>query len=156
MFRLPLRGLDLYRTRGQAATVVNLRRRLTRSEAAKQEAESQTNRGRTKFPRDRVQEVRHLATTLTAGLSFDTLFSLILNFARSLSLVQVDSSGFLHITKYVWGMKRSKKKFTAPRNDVFEVLPGTGCWPWCLLDDCFLFCSHSHLACLEKVDISLS
>ena len=46
-------------------------------------------------------EVRHLATTLTAGLSFDTLFSLILNFARSLSLVQVDSSGFLHITKYV-------------------------------------------------------
>ena len=103
MFRLPLQGLDLYRTRGQAAAVVNLRRRLTRSEAAKQEAESQTNRGRTKFPRDRVQEVRHLAATLTAGLSFDTLFSLILNFARSLSLVQVDSSGFLHITKYVWG-----------------------------------------------------
>ena len=82
----------LYRTRGQAATVVNLRRRLTRSEAAKQEAESQTNRGRTKFPRDRVQEVRHLATTLTAGLSFDTLFSLILNFARSLSLVKSGST----------------------------------------------------------------
>ena len=60
MFRLPLRGLDLYRTRGQAATVVNLRRRLTRSEAAKQEAESQTNQRQTRLPRNQ-------ATNLTDG-----------------------------------------------------------------------------------------
>ena len=65
MFRLPLRGLDLYRTCGPVATVVNLRRRLTRSEAAKQEVESQTNKRRTKFPRYQVQEVRHLAINLT-------------------------------------------------------------------------------------------
>ena len=65
MFRFHARELDPYRTLAEAATVVNLRRRLTRSEAAKQEAELQTNKRRTRFPRDRVQEVRHLATNLT-------------------------------------------------------------------------------------------
>ena len=52
MFRFHARELDPYRTLAEAATVVNLRRRLTRSEAAKQEAESQTNRRRTRFPRN--------------------------------------------------------------------------------------------------------
>ena len=65
MFRLPIQGLDLYRTRGQAATVVNLRRRRQRSEAAKQEAESQSNKRRPRFPRHQVKELVHLATKLT-------------------------------------------------------------------------------------------
>ena len=46
--------------------MVNLRRRITSSEAAKQEAEPQSNKRRTRLPRVQVQEVRSLATFLTA------------------------------------------------------------------------------------------
>ena len=65
MFRFPARELDPYRTLAEAATVVSLRRRRTRSEAAKQEAELLTSKRRTKFLQDQVQEVRRLATNLT-------------------------------------------------------------------------------------------
>ena len=67
MFRFHARQLDPYRTLAEAATVVTLRRRRARSEAAKQEAESQSNQRRTRFPRVQVQEVRSLATSLTIG-----------------------------------------------------------------------------------------
>ena len=67
MFRFHARELDRYKTLAEAATVVALRRRRTRSEAAKQEAALLTNKRRTKFPRNQVQEVRRLATNLTVG-----------------------------------------------------------------------------------------
>ena len=54
--QIAVRGLDHYRTRAQAATVVTLRRRRARSEAAKQKAESQTNRRWTRL-------LRYQATT---------------------------------------------------------------------------------------------
>ena len=63
--QIAVRGLDHCRTRAQAAIVVNLRRRITSSEAAKQEAEPQSNKRRTRLPRVQVQEVRSLATSLT-------------------------------------------------------------------------------------------
>ena len=68
MFRFPARELDPYRTLAEAATVVSLRRRRTRSEAAKQEAELLTSKRRTKFLQDQVQEVRHLVTNLTRSI----------------------------------------------------------------------------------------
>ena len=52
MFRFHARELDPYRTLAEAATVVTLRRRIASSEAAKQEAESQSNQRRTRFPRN--------------------------------------------------------------------------------------------------------
>ena len=53
--------------------MVNLRRRRRCSEATKQEAESQSNKRRTRLPRVQVQEVRSLATFLTAKEKEETI-----------------------------------------------------------------------------------
>ena len=44
--------------------MVNLRRRLTRSEGAKQEAESQTNRRPTRFPRNQATNLTLVEVTI--------------------------------------------------------------------------------------------
>ena len=65
LFRFHARELDLTELLPKQLQWFTEKEIRQRAEAAKQEAESQTNKRRTKFPRDQVQEVRRLATILT-------------------------------------------------------------------------------------------
>ena len=67
MFRFPARELDLTELLPKQLQWFAEKENRQRAEAAKQEAESQTIKRRTKFPRVQVQEVKSLATNLTIG-----------------------------------------------------------------------------------------